>query len=585
MPATPLAAANPAAAAAVALLALEQELVPPDVAYQAISEHPDDPVGALTTANTGQSAATSRARLYAAIADSLGLPYVDLSAGNVAPDIDLVQRVGADTLTEYVAVPARVDGTVQLAAGTPSAPAIGELAEQADHATVALADPAAILAALRRIERTAVVDATVDSTDEEQQASARRRRAAAPTIALDEASNLGWVRDVLNRAIDQRASDVHLSLTSDNHLRVAYRVDGELRPQIVTDVDPVRAINTMVTAAGMDIGAQGVPQSTSFRHTTVDGRRYNVRAELLPTVNEAEVTLRLLASGGLMTLDQMGLLPAYVKRLRRATERSDGLILVTGPTGHGKTTTLYGALMEVRDGRRKIVAIEDPVEYRIDGITQVEVAPNREGGLGWLQVISSALRSDPDIMLIGEIRDAATAHAAVQASQTGHLVLATLHANNAVAAYARLAALGVDPADVAAQTVLVTGQRLLPKLHSCATHRPVSDRDRLRLVASGIEPPDLVHYPAGCDACDGQGTRGRVPLVEMLSPDQTLRDAVAAGADEGALTRLLSDRNFLSFADEARRLLDQGLAAPPDIAARLREDVVNLAAETAEGER
>jgi len=569
---------------AVAFLAVEHGYADLQLVYTALTHQPNNVVEALTSID--DEPAASRENLYRCAAAALNVPYVNPSDDNAQPDIDRFQRLDPAALLTNVAIPLSIGGKTILAAGVPSSPSISELAAHGNIDTVALADPQLILAALRRVSNEReTISGDRRSKKDEQDTAAARRRAPTPTLALDEKSNLGWTRDLLERAIIQRASDIHLSLTLDSELRIAYRVDGELRPQIVTDIDPDRALNTMITRAGMDIGAKNTTQSASFDHRTQAGARYNVRAELLPALNGPEITLRLLASGGLMTLDQMGLNQGYVKRLKRATERSDGLILVTGPTGHGKTTTLYGALLEVKDGRRKIIAIEDPVEYRIDGLTQVQVAPNVEGGLGWLQAISSSLRSDPDVMLIGEIRDAATANAAVQASQTGHLVLSTLHANNAVAAYARLRSLGVDPVEVAAQTVLITGQRLIPRLHSCSVLRDVSDIDRIRLAASGVDAPNQAHYPAGCDGCDGQGTKGRVPLVEMLSPDPTLRDAVAAGAHETELGLLTDETNLLSFAAEAQRLMVEGAASPTDIASRLREADVNIAAETTDADQ
>lgn len=566
---------------AAALLALDQQLVAADVAAAAVDASGGTIPGfvrALTTPVPGQGAATTRPQVYAALGRVIGQVAIDVSGDDYTVDIDVIQDLTGDLLTAHVAVPVRAAGQVLLAAGNPSAPAVRDLAARIGPDTpVRLADPLAILSALKKVERKATIDAVgaaLTASDHDA------RRAAAPTIALDESSNQGWVRETIDRAIRERASDVHVSLSTNGNLRVAYRIDGDLRAQIAADIDPQRAVNTIVQHADMDIGARNRPQSSSFTHTTPDGRRYNVRAELLPTVTGPDLTLRLLASHGLASLDQMGLLDAYTRRLRDVIARKQGLVLVTGPTGHGKTTTLYGALLDIRDGHRKIVAIEDPVEYKLDGVTQVQVNPRNESSVQWLEAISSALRSDPDVMLIGEIRDQATAKAAVQASQTGHLVLATLHTNNAVAAFSRLAALDVDPVEIAAQTSLVTGQRLVPKLHGCAQRREVDEQDWLRLTASGIDAPTEAFYPAegGCDGCDGAGTLGRVPLVEMLSPDRPLRAAIAAGHDEGRLNDKLNASNFLSFAQEARRLIDDGLAAPDEVVKCLREETVDITA-------
>lgn len=546
------------------------------------AERGTDPIDELVSPRGNRPAATSRQALFAALGNATGYEHVSLIDPDIHTDVAHIQEFGHQLLLQHQAVPVTRHGRNLLAVANPTLPSPRDLADRLGNATIVLADPYEIVAEIRKVVRRATIDAAGDADD--TAGTSGVRRITAPTIAVDESSNQGWVRETLDRAIRERASDIHFSLGTAGTrptLRVRYRIDGHLRPQIVADIDPRRALNTVIQTARMDVGARNRPQSTSFDHEGPDGQRYNVRAELLPTYDEPEVTLRLLATTQLLTLEDMGLLPVYVDRLRETTRRSEGLILVTGPTGHGKTTTLYGALLELKDTGRKIVAIEDPIEYRIDGISQVQVSPTRDEGLTWLDAITSALRSDPDVMLIGEIRDRKTAQAAVQASQTGHLVLATLHTNNAVAAFARLQALGVDPVEVAAQTVLVTGQRLLPKLHSCAMRRPLDPTDTFRLAASGVDVPDQAAYPrvGGCASCDGLGTRGRVPLVEMLSPDLPFRTAVAAGADETILNGKLTPANFLGFAQEARRLLDDGLASPGEVAARLREEVIDIGAE------
>lgn len=365
-------------------------------------------------------------------------------------------------------------------------------------------------------------DETAGGADEEVDADRLRDMSSdAPVIR--------WVSQMLAQAVDRRASDIHLEPLAES-MRVRLRVDGRM-----VEVDaPPRALAAAVRSrikllAGMDIAEFRLPQDGRIK-TVARGRAIDLRVATLPTASGREaITIRLLDRNAVrFDFGALGFEEASVAHLRQLARADHGIILVTGPTGSGKTTTLYTVVNDLKDGAVKIVTVEDPVEYAFDGIIQVQVHP--QIGLDFASVLRASLRHNPDILLVGEVRDRETAQVAVQASLTGHVVLATLHTNSALATIARLVEMGIDPYLIGSTLTGVLAQRLVPLLcPECRTPDPLAAA-MLARAAPDIENPQPMRA-AGCRQCGGSGTSGRAVIYELLTVDEAIATAIAAGEE------------------------------------------------------
>lgn len=360
---------------------------------------------------------------------------------------------------------------------------------------------------------------------------------------------------LLRTAFEIGASDIHVE-PGETDLVARFRVDGMLvRPTIYPRALHTGLVTRVKILAGLNIAERRLPQDG--RLTTVDrGREVDVRVSVLPTASGEALVLRLLGQGQKpqeeVSLPALGYTQALAERVERMAARPNGIFLVTGPTGSGKTTTLYTLLSRFNDGRTKIVTVEDPVEYRVPGIQQVQT--HAAIGLDFAQALRSILRQDPDVVMIGEIRDVETARIAVQAALTGHLVVSTLHTNSAAAAITRLADMGVEPYLLAATLNGVLAQRLVRLLcAACRRIEPATLAETALLVrrgclASGAAPPPLAH-PGGCPHCNGTGFRGRAVIAEGIEFDELLRARVSARDTEAAIRDLARRNGMASLAD------------------------------------
>jgi general secretion pathway protein E len=342
------------------------------------------------------------------------------------------------------------------------------------------------------------------------------------------------VNQLLRQAVRAGASDLHLE-PLETGLRARMRVDGTMQPVLDRrDVPARRVVSRLKVMAALDIAETRLPQDGRIG-LRFGGRAIDLRVSTLPGHHGERVVMRLLdRASGLVGLDRLGLNPDDAACLSRLAALPNGVILATGPTGSGKTTTLYSLLKLADRSERTILTIEDPVEYDLPGVSQTQVNP--EIGLTFARGLRSLLRQDPDVLLVGEIRDGETAQVALEAALTGHLVFSSLHTNSALTALVRLRELGVEPYLIAATLRGVVAQRLVRRVcPDCATRSPPSPAEATRFTQAGLDVPPALPRAVGCPSCEGTGYDGRIGVFDILEVDDALRAAIEAGAGETAL--------------------------------------------------
>jgi type IV pilus assembly protein PilB len=470
------------------------------------------------------------ARLADGLARRLGVPRADMRS---ARDPEIARLLDARAQRRYLAVP---------------------LGVEADGAVVmAMADPADVLALddLRMMVGREVRPALATREEIEAHLDGGARRdflsgvvaetapAGVPELSLerDLAGDAGGapvvrlVGSVISRAVEEGASDVHLE-AQPGEMLVRMRVDGVLRTVATIPQGLAREVVSRVKVmAEMDIAERRLPQDGRVSLTAA-GHKLDLRVSSVPTVHGESVVVRLLDTSNVMLhLSELGLAPETLARFTSCYRRPYGAILVSGPTGSGKSTTLYGALHQLNTGDRKIITIEDPVEYRLDGIQQVPVNPR--AGLDFASGLRALLRSDPDVLMIGEIRDRETARIAMEAALTGHLVLATIHTNDAASALTRLTEMGVEPFLSASSVLGVLAQRLARRLcRACRRPEAVPAAALCELAGTSALPPG-----AGDPECRHTGYRGRVGVFEMLTMSEEVERLTVASRPAAEIRR------------------------------------------------
>ena len=376
--------------------------------------------------------------------------------------------------------------------------------------------------------------------------------------AAEDASIIKFVNQVLAEAIERRATDVHFE-PFENVLRVRYRVDGVLQeanvPPEVRQFQPA-IISRVKILSRLDIAEKRLPQDGRIK-LKVSGREIDVRVSVIPMLHGEAVVLRLLdRSATLLGLGNLGMSDDDRRLFERALSAPHGIVLVTGPTGSGKTTTLYAALSRINDVERKIVTIEDPIEYHLHGINQIQVST--KAGLTFSRGLRSILRHDPDVILVGEIRDLETADIAVQASLTGHLVFSTLHTNDAPGALTRLVDMGIEPYLVASSLEMVLAQRLV-RLICTHCKEPVADVDLETFRAEfGADTPEAFYHGRGCRQCQGSGYRGRTGIFEMMAIDESIRAMILERASATDIRKQAVGGGMKCLREDGWRLVRDG---------------------------
>ncbi len=383
-----------------------------------------------------------------------------------------------------------------------------------------------------------------------------------------QASVIRLVNEILGEAIDARASDIHIE-AQESGIKIRYRVDGVLQRQPAPpEMNQFQAaiISRLKIMARLNIAEKRVPQDGRIK-MRVKGREVDIRVSIIPMLHGEGVVMRVLDKENLsFSLAEIGMPENVYLRFQNLIRLPHGIVLVTGPTGSGKTTTLYSALAEIHDEETKIITTEDPIEYQLDGINQIQV--HTKVGLTFAASLRSILRHDPDVVLVGEIRDLETAESATQASLTGHLVFSTLHTNDSAGAFLRLADMGVEPFLVSSTVEGVMAQRLVRRL--CPLCREPDRRKRVDFPADF--PIDRMHSmsvtpyrPVGCSACRGNGYRGRMGIYELLTSSDKIRELASQRASTMEIKRAAIEGGMVTLRDDGWDKVLQGVTSIDEV--------------------
>jgi type IV pilus assembly protein PilB len=483
-------------------------------------------------------------QLARVIAERFGVDHVDLNAFRT--DMSAASLLSPAAAKRYGAVPVGFtdDGALLVAMTDPgNVLAIDDISLMTSHdvrpAVAAHEDVHALIGRMNQIDDMVVEEAMEDEGPEV--VDLRESGGDAPVIKL--------VNSLVAQGVDQGASDIHFEPVA-GELLVRLRIDGVLSETTrIPRALVAGVISRIKIMSDLDIAERRVPQDGRTA-LTVDGRKVDVRVATLPLVGGEGAVLRILDKAGVVIdLDRLGMDAPERSRFVSAFSRPHGAVLVTGPTGSGKSTTLYGALTQLHTPEKNIITIEDPVEYELAGVKQMQINP--KAGLTFANGLRSMMRADPDIIMVGEIRDRETAQIAVEAALTGHLVLSTLHTNDAPGAIARLIEMGVEPFLVASAVTCVLAQRLARRLCDQCKAPATIDGDVVR--ANGYDVDDAsvsVFEPVGCARCGGTGYKGRVGLYEVMPVTDEIRslavarasaDAIAAAAERTGMRRLRAE--------------------------------------------
>jgi type IV pilus assembly protein PilB len=521
--------------------------VPDDRARQAIDEARTAamPPEALLL----QQGAITPDQLSRAIAERYGLDHVDLSIFHV--DMAAANLISVNTARRYRALPvgfadkqtlivAMADPTnvlavddIQIATGLDCRVAVA-----ADE------DIDALIGRLNTLQ-SAVSEAVVQG---EAEADEELAEVSDIDVSAEDAPVVKLVYSILGQAVGEGASDVHFE-PGEDEMRVRFRIDGVLREAAHV---PKRMISAVVSRvkimSDLNIAEKRVPQDGRVG-ITVEDRRVDLRVTTLPTQRGEGATIRILDTENAQhTLDELGMDGSARERFEGSFKQAYGAVLVTGPTGSGKSTTLYAALQDMNQVEKNIITIEDPVEYRLNGINQINV--NRKAGLDFATGLRSILRADPDIVMVGEIRDAETARIAVEAALTGHMMLSTLHTNDAPGAIARLTKMGIEPFLTASSVDCVVAQRLARKLCAHCKQRTIVSPQVLADAEIRIGGELEAYEPVGCGRCNQSGYKGRVGIFSVMSMSERIKEMTVSLASEAEIAAVAREEGMLTLRED-----------------------------------
>lgn len=523
-----------------------------------------------------QNRVLSETAIYQALADQYHLPFVDLEGFSV--DAALFNMLSASQAMHHEVVPyALEEECLQVVTANLFDPHLEARLETLTGRRIALrvSTPSAITETLKRSEGTS--QALRDLSEEfkpvivKETRDGREETVRLEAVDEESAPVIRLVNSILNAALQRRASDIHIE-AFEHGIEVKYRIDGVLYPatEVLARQHHAALISRLKVMAELDIAEKRTPQDGRFK-LRIGQRDIDFRVSILPGVFGEDVVIRILDKSTLtegmqqLSLENLGMSVQTLKKFRKAIHEPYGMVLMTGPTGSGKTTTLYGALSELNTGQEKIITIEDPVEYQLDGIVQIPVNEKKE--LTFARGLRSILRHDPDKIMVGEIRDAETAKIAVQSALTGHLVFTTVHANNAFDVISRFSHMGVDVYSFVSALNCVVAQRLVRKLCPDCT-RPVQP-EAGELEQSGLDgeayQQALWHDATGCPGCHGTGYHGRIAITELLELSPRIREMIIDRRPVNDMQQVAKEEGMVTLRQAALEKAMQGITSLQEI--------------------
>jgi len=499
----------------------------------------------------------------------LGLPIIDLQQIDVQPEA--LALIPEDVAREHGVLPIKIeDDTLVVAMEDPTNIEALDTISAISHRRIRPVIPISggVMEAIRNhYKLTHKIKEEVSQVIAEAPPSAPEAAPEGPPLEAEAIAQAPIVRAVdmiLAQAVKDRASDIHIEPQEDS-IRIRYRIDGILHDSVTLPKGVHSAlISRIKVMANMNIAERRRPQDGQFS-TTIAGRQIDFRVATAETANGEMAVLRVLdKSLAVLRLSEVGMAPAILEHYRRLLDSPFGLILVSGPTGSGKTTTLYASVSELDPTQRNIMTIEDPIEYHFKGVNQIQVNP--AAGITFAQGLRAIMRLDPDVILVGEIRDAETANVAVQAALTGHLVLTSIHANDAASAIVRLIDLGVEPFLLTAAVVCSLSQRLVRKVCPyCKSLGPASPAEAMAYQQEMQETRTEFYYGRGCNFCSRSGFLGRIGVFEMLPVSDSIRQLISKRASSGEIKSQAVKEGMVTLRRDGMIKARDGITTPGEV--------------------
>ena len=507
----------------------------------------------------------SQSQINEALCESLGIEFVDMRAVEVPEEI--LNLLDDTFMRKNLLVPLgfRQDegGSLKVAMADPTnIYAMDDVNIITGKQVIPyLADGNAIKAFLDRVISSKEAQNIIDKYKKEQENAISKEeedRERDRQANIESAPIVVLINNLIEAAVRNRASDIHIEPFKDN-IRVRYRIDGSLREVLSYESSLYGAIITRIKIiSGMDISEKRKPQDGRIT-INVDDKEYDIRVSGLPTIYGEKFVMRIAAKEGFnKEASELGFSERDLKVFNDILKNPHGIILVTGPTGSGKSTTLYTAISSLNKKDVNIITVEDPVEANIDGVNQVQV--NTKANLTFANALRSILRQDPDIIMIGEIRDSETAQIAVRASITGHLVVSTIHTNSTAATVARLIDMGVENYMIADSVVGIIAQRLVRKLCSCKQERQATDSEK-KILGKSLEEDVKIYEPVGCKLCNGTGYYGRTAIYEIMKITPAIKKLIIENAGADRILEEARKEGMLSLKDSASLSVLEGVSS------------------------
>ncbi len=548
-------------------IAEETEIVSAKQLASFFEKHADGPERLdLALLNTGMFTEEQILRLFGAY---LGLPYVEHIKPAEVP-AEFVARVPVNYAQHHSVVATEVrDSVMTVATSRPlSLHALDNISKMVKMMVrPALASRAAISSAVNSAyeQRVTVLEEVADEIDA-QNIEGLIGDVSSSEDLLDVVNRppvIRLVNDILFRALQLRASDVHVH-PYEQKILIRYRIDGLMYDMLTLDyrILPV-IVSRIKVMAGMDIAERRLPQDGRCS-VKIGAREIDLRVSTVPTSYGERSVLRLLdKSTGLYDLEELGFNPKELDRVDLLLKWTHGVFFVTGPTGSGKTTTLYSFLKRIDASEKNIITIEDPIEYQLEGISQIQVATKK--GMTFITALRHVLRQDPDVIMVGEVRDQETARMVIQSSLTGHLVFSTLHTNDSAGAITRMIDLGVEPYLVASSVIAVQAQRLVRKLCPDCKECIPADSRKMRELGIGFGAFEKVYHSRGCEKCFQTGYRGRTGIYELMAVDDDIRQCVYQRQTAGAIKKVAMDAGLVTLRMDGLKKVETGVTSLEEV--------------------